>query len=173
MARRGMALSVLGLSPGGAWNDTSHQQALMKRIRGTLKVMPYLIAVLRPLLSITSLRKFMLRDEMEHGERMTAAEVRSMLHHALNCTIAQEFLHDGIPQVERLPADNTTPVRVVWGGCDKVLTFNEFGQPFLDRLGLKTHGVLPGCGHNPMYDDPAGVADVILEFVRSVEGGRA
>lgn len=172
MARRGVARSVLGLSPGGAWKDASHQQALLKRIRGTFKVMPYILPLVKLLVGAKSLRKLILKDEMEHGDRMSAAEVRGMLHHGMNCSIAHEFLDDGIAQIKRLPKGNTTPIRIVWCGNDKVLTFNEFGQPFLDILGLKTHGVLPGCGHNPMYDDPAGVANAILEFTRSVETGK-
>ncbi|AXQ29391.1 alpha/beta hydrolase [Solimonas sp. K1W22B-7] len=172
MARRGLARSVLGISPGGAWKDDSHQQALLKRIRGTFKLMPYLLPLLRLLIGFKFMRKLILRDEMQHGDKMSVQEVRGMLHHGLNCSIAHEFLDDGIAQIEPLPRDNTTPVRIVWCQNDRVLTFPEFGQPFLDRLGLKTNGWLPGCGHNPMYDDPAGVAKAILDFTRAVESGR-
>lgn len=172
LARRGFARSVLGFSPGGAWKDASQQQALLKKIRGTFKLMPYILPLVRILVSVKSLRKIILKDEMENGDRMSAKEVRGMLHHAMNCTIAKEFLHEGIPQVESLPKDNNTPMRIVWGGNDRVLTFKEYGQPFLDIFGLKTHGVLKGCGHNPMYDDPVAVADAILEFTRSVENAK-
>jgi pimeloyl-ACP methyl ester carboxylesterase len=173
MARRGIARSVMGISPAGAWGDERHYQALLKRIGGTFKLLPYLKPLLAPLMSSASLRKRFLRDEMEHGDYMTADEVRGMLHHGLQCTIAAGFLGSVIPQVEPLPADDKTPLRIVWCANDRVLTFNEFGQPLLDRLGLKTHGVLPGCGHNPMYDDPAGVAKAILDFTRAVESGAA
>lgn len=172
MARRGFARSAMGISPGGAWKDATYQQALLKRIRGTFKVMPYVLPLVKLLVGVKSLRKLILKDEMEHGDIMSVAEVRGMLHHGMNCTIAHEFLDDGIAQIEALPKDNTTPLRVVWCGNDKVLTFNEFGQPFLDIFGLKTHGVLKGCGHNPMYDDPEGVAKAILEFTQSVEKGK-
>ncbi|NGY04106.1 alpha/beta fold hydrolase [Solimonas terrae] len=169
MARRGVARSVLGISPGGAWKTDADQKALLGRIRKSFRLMPYLRPLLSPLLQIRSLRKRVLRDEMEHGDKMSPAEVRGMLHHALNCPIAREFLDEGIAQIEALPADNRVPVRIVWCGNDRVLTFREFGQPFLDRLGLKTHGVLRGCGHNPMYDDPEAVAGAILDFIGSVE----
>jgi pimeloyl-ACP methyl ester carboxylesterase len=173
VARRGLARSVLGLSPGGAWKDSSHQQALLKKIRTTFKALPYLMPILSPLLGFTSVRKWLLRDEMAHGERMPAAVVRDMLRRALKCRIAGDFLDDGIAPVQRLPPEIKIPLRVIWCEQDKVLTFNEFGQPFLDALGLKTHGILPGCGHNPMYDSPAGVANAILEFTQSVDGAAA
>lgn len=169
MARRGLARSVLGLSPGGAWKSDRDQNALVKRIRISLKFLPYIAPLLRLLLGIKFLRKRILQNEMEHGDRISAQEARETLHYAQKCAISDEFLDGGFTQIERLPEDNATPISIIWCGCDKVLPFDEFGQPFLDRLGIKTHGVLPGCGHAPMYDDPAGVANVILEFVRSVE----
>lgn len=172
MARRGFARSVLGISPGGAWKDISYQQSLLKRIRTTFKIMPYVLPLVRLLVSFKSLRKIILKDEMEHGDKMSAAEARGMIHHGMNCSIANEFLNDGIEQIKPLSKENSTPVRVVWCGNDRVLTFNEYGQPFLDILGLKTHGVLKGCGHNPMYDDPVAVASAILEFTRSVENAK-
>jgi pimeloyl-ACP methyl ester carboxylesterase len=173
MARRGVARSVMGVSPAGAWAGDHHYQALLKRIGGTFRLLPYLKPLLSPLMSSASLRKRFLRDEMEHGDRMSAAEVRGMLDHGLRCTIASGFLSSVIPQVEPLPADNQTPLRILWCGNDRVLTFTEFGQPLLDRLGLKTHRVLPGCGHNPMYDDPDTLAQEILDFTRAVESGTA
>ena len=35
----------------------------------------------------------------------------------------------------------------------RVLSFEDYGQPLLDVLGLKSHGSLPGRGHNPNWDD--------------------
>ena len=172
MVRRGLATSMTGVSAAGAWIDDPSYQALLKRIAGTFKLMPYLIPVLSPLMSITSLRKRFLRDEMEHGERMSAAEVRGMLRHAMQCTIAGEFLGSRLPQVAALPADDKTPLQMLLCGNDRVLTFAEFGQPLIDRLRLKTHTVLHGCGHNPMYDDPDTLARAILDFTRAVDDGK-
>jgi pimeloyl-ACP methyl ester carboxylesterase len=169
VARRGAARSVLAISPGGGWKDEAQKQKVLKKIRTGFKALPYITPILSPLLGITAVRKRLLQNEMAHPERMPAADVRGMLRSALKCKIAGEFLNGGIPAIERLPPRVNIPLRVLWCEHDKVLTFNEFGQPFLDALGLRTHGILPGCGHNPMYDDPAGVARAILEFTQSVE----
>lgn len=171
MARRGLARSVMGLSPGGAWKDDFYQQALLKRMQTTYRIGAFLQPLLSVLVGIRPLRKLLLRDEMEHGDKMSAAEVRGMLHHGMNCSIAADFLEAGIPQVEPLPEGHGIPMRIVWCGNDRVLTFKEYGQAFLDRMGLPSHGILPGCGHNPMYDDPPAVANAILDWVRSVENG--
>ncbi|PTU31856.1 alpha/beta fold hydrolase [Stenotrophobium rhamnosiphilum] len=170
MARRGVARSVLAISSGGAWKDDARMAKTIKQIRAIFKVMPYLKGPLSLLLGIKALRKLFLSGDMEHGNRMSAKEARGMVHHGLNCPIALEFLSGVLPQVESLPADNKTPISVVWCEKDSVLPFDEFGQPFLDRFGLKTHGVLVGCGHLPMYDDPEAVAATILENIRDVEG---
>ncbi|WP_428313050.1 hypothetical protein [Hydrocarboniphaga sp.] len=51
-----------------------------------------------------------------------------------------------------------------------MLTFREFGPPMLDR---QTHGVLHSYGHNPIYNDPAGVADAMPDCSQAVERGEA
>jgi pimeloyl-ACP methyl ester carboxylesterase len=91
----------------------------------------------------------------------------------LTLSIVEDYLDENVRAVAPLPAESTVPLRVVWGGSDRVLPFDGYGQPLLDLLGLKSHVVLPDCGHNPVYDDPQGVASAILAFTRSVEAGTA
>lgn len=94
------------------------------------------------------------------------------LARGLRCSIAGEFLRCSVDPIEPLPGD-APPVRVVWCEHDRVLPFAAFGQPFLDRLGLKAHGILQGCGHNPVYDNPQGIARAVLEFTWQVETSAA
>jgi pimeloyl-ACP methyl ester carboxylesterase len=173
MVRHGLARSALGLSPAGAWRLESEKVAFMRRARATYRKLPYLVPLMSPLLSVPALRKRILSSEMEHGERVPAAEARDVLRRILTLTIVDDYLDENVRAVAPLPADSTVPLRVVWGGCDRVLPFDGYGQPLLDLLGLKSHVTLPGCGHNPVYDDPQGVASAILEFTRSVEAGTA
>lgn len=168
LARRGIATSVIVFSPGGAWSSEAARDAVFNKIRGSFKLMPYLLPLLRLALRPAWLRKRLLRDEMEHADRMTYAEAMDMVDRGLKTPVAGEFLQGGFDMVEPLPAD-APPVRVVWCEKDRVLPFENFGQPFLDRLGLKTHGVLKDCGHNPVFDDPEGLAKAVLAFTRRVE----
>jgi pimeloyl-ACP methyl ester carboxylesterase len=65
--------------------------------------------------------------------------------------------------VDPLPADREYPVRLIWGTRDRVLAFQHFGQPMLDRLPGAGLVRLDGVGHVPMSDNPARVAELILE----------
>lgn len=108
---------------------------------------------------------------IEKRHRVTAADARDSLDRTLKMTILKEYFDEHLRPMRPLPADCKVPLRVVWGAEDKVLTFDGYGQPLLDLLGLKTHVMLPGCGHNPVYDDTQGVASAILDFTLAVDAG--
>jgi pimeloyl-ACP methyl ester carboxylesterase len=173
MARFGLARSSLGLSPAGTWRDRQVMAAFMRDARSKIGVLPYLAPLLKLAMTVPALRKRVLANEMEHGERVSAAEARDSLSRTLKMTILKEYFDEHIQPMEPLPADCTTPLRVVWGASDKVLTFDEYGQPLLDLLGLRAPVMLPGCGHNPVFDDTQGVASAILDFTRAVDAGRS
>ncbi|PTU31868.1 alpha/beta fold hydrolase [Stenotrophobium rhamnosiphilum] len=173
MARYGLARSALGLSPAGAWRDEAEKVAFISGARASFKLLPYVKPLLKLAFSSTALRKRLLAAGMEHGERISAAEARDSLDRLPTVKISNEYMNDHLRPMEPLPADCKVPLRVVWAEKDTVLPFEQWGQPLLDLLGLKTHVVLPGCGHNPVYDDPEGVAAAILEFTRMVESGEA
>jgi pimeloyl-ACP methyl ester carboxylesterase len=73
-------------------------------------------------------------------------------------------------QVQPLPAERDYPVRLVWGDRDRVIPFDGFGSAMLERLPGAELIRLPGVGHVPMSDDPAGVAELILEVTAAVDG---
>lgn len=171
MARYGLARSSLGLSPAGAWRDESEKNAFVRGARNSLKAMPYLKPLMNLAFTSTALRKRLLAGGMEHGERISAAEARDSLNRLPTTKISSEYMNENLRPLEPLPADCKVPLRVVWGSHDTVLPFEQYGQPLLDLLGLKTHVTLGGCGHNPVYDDPHAVADAILDFIREVERG--
>lgn len=169
MARQGLARSAMGLSPGGAWRDDTVSQAFVNRARGILKSLPLLIPIVLLLGRIRPLRKILLASEMQHGERVPYAALRDRYTRIGQMTILKEFLDAGLQQIEPMPADFKVPLNVTWCELDTTIPFDDFGIPMLERLGLKTHGLLKGCGHNPMFDDPEGVTKAILDFTRSVE----
>jgi pimeloyl-ACP methyl ester carboxylesterase len=173
MVRHGLARSAMGLSPAGTWRDEEEKRAFMRNARATYRKLPYLIPVMWPLLSVSALRKRILGNEMEHGERVPPAEARDVLRRIKTLSIVEDYLDENVQAVKPLPADSRVPLCVAWGGCDRVLPFDSYGQPLLDLLGLKSYVDLPGCGHNPVYDDTQGVASAILKFTRSVEVGAA
>ena len=169
MARYGLARSSLGLSPAGAWRDEAEKVAFIKRANTSFKLMPYLKPVMKLAFSSTALRKRLLAGGMEHGECISAAEARDSSDRLPSTAIAREYMNVNMRPIEPLPANCDVPLRVAWGSDDTVLPFEQYGQPLLDLLGLKTYVTLRGCGHNPVYDDPHTVADAILSFTREVE----
>jgi pimeloyl-ACP methyl ester carboxylesterase len=56
-----------------------------------------------------------------------------------------------------------TPIRIAWGEHDRVIPFERYGRPMLERVTTAQHQTLAGVGHVPMYDDPQAVAATILE----------
>jgi pimeloyl-ACP methyl ester carboxylesterase len=171
MVRHGLARSALGLSPAGAWKEREVMLKFVRDTRATFKAFPYVLPLINPLLGLAPVRRFFMRNEMEHGERVSAAEVRDAFRRILGMTIVEEFLDENLQPIAPLPQNHGVPLRVVWCGSDRVLSFENYGQPLLEVLGLKSHGTLPGCGHNPNWDDPQAVAAAILGFTRAVEGG--
>ena len=75
-----------------------------------------------------------------------------------------------LSQVQPLPADRDYPVRLVWADRDRVLPFDGFGAAMLERIPGAELIRLRGVGHVPMSDDPARVAELILQVTAAVDG---
>jgi len=60
----------------------------------------------------------------------------------------------------------TVPVTVAWGTRDRILWPRQARTAARELPGAR-HVVLPGCGHLPMYDDPALVARTIVDTCHS------
>jgi pimeloyl-ACP methyl ester carboxylesterase len=89
-------------------------------------------------------------------DRMKQRAIRDILETATD---------DDLPPAERL-GKLTMPVLLLWGRSERVLP-----PSYLDyfRRNLPKETVIeepPGFGHCPHFDDPARLADRILEFVR-------
>jgi pimeloyl-ACP methyl ester carboxylesterase len=54
-----------------------------------------------------------------------------------------------------------------------VIPFDGFGSAMLERLPGAELIHLRGVGHVPMSDDPAGVAELILQVAAAVDGAAA
>ncbi|WP_244970065.1 alpha/beta fold hydrolase [Nocardia cerradoensis] len=55
------------------------------------------------------------------------------------------------------------PVTIAWGNRDILLTYRTQSRRARQWLPQARHVTLPGSGHTPFYDDPAGCAKIILE----------
>lgn len=165
MARRGRALSVVALSPAGAFLRDKDRKRVIKMLSQARKMGIALGPKLGPLVRRPGGRKLLVRIASERGDLMTAAEMAASFDDLAACTIFEDFVHSvhtdgGIAEGIDVSAQ---PIRIAWGANDRVLPFKRYGQPMLDLLPGADHVMLPGVGHVPMWDDPQLIARTILE----------
>ncbi|MBT2469627.1 alpha/beta fold hydrolase [Streptomyces sp. ISL-66] len=165
MGRAGLTRSVTALSPAGFWTQGERRYAFaaLRAMRAGAAALPR-PAVER--LSRSAVGRAALTGTIyaRPGRRSPAAVVAETL--ALRgATGFEGTLAAGgsVRFTDDLPG---LPVTIAWGSRDRLL---------LRRQGVRAKQTIPGahlvrlpdCGHVPMNDDPALVARVILDTVRS------
>ncbi|MDP7731247.1 alpha/beta hydrolase [Mycobacterium sp. TY813] len=171
LARRGRAQSLVLLSPAGAWR--SH-----RRLRVTARSIRFLLSALarnsfraEAITERRLLRWAMLAGQVAHPHRVPRETLVTLIQATGHSPVVDPLLRVlHLYPVEPLPAERDYPVRLVWAEQDRVLPFKHFGSPMLERLPGAELIRLSGVGHVPMSDDPARVADLILEVTRGVDG---
>jgi pimeloyl-ACP methyl ester carboxylesterase len=160
-AAAGRAASATGLSPAGFWR--TEREATMAR--ATFKVMQAAGRRLRrygPALSRhTAGRALVYGAVLSRPSRMTAGQAQGDMagflaaHDALEAILAELG-----PFTGQIP--DGVPVTIAWGTKDRLL---RPPQVLVAKARLPQARIrpLPGCGHVPMTDDPALVADVLLQ----------
>mgnify|MGYP001610971394 CR=1 FL=1 len=126
----------------------------------------------RSLLPITArlgaIRKFALRDNAVHGERMTPAMVIALADAVLGCSVADDLL---ATTEAFAPLEVTSPTHIVWSERDRIFPLDPFAATARERVRGASHSVLNGVGHVPMLDNPELVARTILQHVARVSNG--
>ncbi len=158
-ARRGLARSVVAISPPGLWK--SHPPSQLKYIFGALRFaatkFPNLLkATMRNPLS----REMVLSVPVSLGSHRMPVDdaVRSVDELAAASAFEETFESTDAPFCGK---DISVPVTVAFGTRDLILTKRARRR---DGLPPQTRWVIkPGWGHVPMWVDPRGVAQLILE----------
>src|SRR5262249_26855159 len=120
------------------------------------------------------LRWALLAGQVAHPQHVPPQTLVTYIHTSGDSPVVDPLLRKLHPSpVAPPPADPDYPPRLVWGGRDLVLPFKHFGSPMLERLPGAELTRLAGVGHVPMSDDPARVAELILEVTRAVDGAAA
>lgn len=159
MAEQGMARSVAAISPAGLWPDDGpwHTRPVLK---GILLALSRARPATEWLLGFGPARSVMLGIPMSiRGHRIPATMARRQ---ARELTQAPGFMSTlkAVGPLEHL-ASITVPISVAFGRLDFLLTRRAQRQ---DRLPQHTRWSRPlGWGHVPMWDDPTGVAQWILD----------
>ena len=78
----------------------------------------------------------------------------------MGCTIMDDAAgwDEAAEPLDPLPC----PITLAWSEFDRLVPIEPYGRMARELLPGATWTVLPGVGHNPMFDDPALVARTIL-----------
>lgn len=171
LAVRGRARSVVAISPAGGWEAGSREESRLRRLfLRNHRALRLLGPRARALVSRPGLRKLVLRDVSAHPERYTPDQALQALEGARDCAIyldlLEAILRDGPP---RAFAGIDVPARIVWGTADRIIPHGRYARRLRDLIGAAEYVELDGLGHVPMVDDPALVAQAILDVTTAAD----
>lgn len=165
LGRRGRALSVVALSPAGAWAAPKDLKRVVRMFRAGNAMTARFGEKLVPLMRRPRARKLLLNAVAEHGDRLSAADATGMFQDMLDCLVVGDFL-DWVGTQEsfaRWHEPARYPITIAWSEHDRTIPFQRYGTPMLAANPEAHHVTLPGVGHVPMLDDPALVVRTIVE----------
>jgi pimeloyl-ACP methyl ester carboxylesterase len=157
---RGQASTVTALSPAGFWrsdNEARYARTVFKVMQVAGKtLLPVAPTVARSRLG----RALTYSAIVSRPGRMSPEQARGDMAAFVGAEDALNAILTGMTSFTgQLPAD--LPVTIAWGTRDRLLPQRQIlvAKAWLPRARLLP---LPGCGHVPMTDDPALVAQVLL-----------
>ncbi|HLK41671.1 MAG TPA: alpha/beta hydrolase [Polyangiaceae bacterium] len=162
LARRGRARSVCALSPAGFWGSaTSGPSRATSVLRATIHDTKRGRPILPLLARVPRFRRWAMRLNAVHGERVAAQELVSLADDLLGCVVAFDLLSttEFLAPFDPLPC----PTTIAWSAKDKVLPRDLHEPRARETVPQARFLVLDGVGHVPMFDAPDVVARVILE----------
>ena len=115
------------------------------------------------------LRKLLLRDVMTRGDQVPAQEAVKLVESSIRCSVVDDVfttIRSGTALLGDLDRIGC-PVLVVWGDRDRILPIERHAPRFRSEIPGVEFRTLRGCGHTPMWDDPALIASTIGDFAAS------
>jgi pimeloyl-ACP methyl ester carboxylesterase len=165
MAKEGAARSVTAISPAGLWRSPlgpsrRDTHALGRRLR----------PIIRALLRTKSGRRLLLSGSFARPNLVSAADARLLVNGYLDSVAYSDANREMRTAVFEHEGRVHVPVTIIWGQRDRVV-----GRPSRTRRPPGARYLeMPGWGHVPMWDDPEGVARLLLEATRlTAEQGNA
>jgi pimeloyl-ACP methyl ester carboxylesterase len=158
---QGRAATVTGLSPAGFWVNRS-QFSYAKAIFKIMEVTGAGIQRSAPRLSRSPAgRALMFAAVVSRPSRLSPEQALGDARAFLTARAAVDLILD-TPLWFTAAVPEQVPVTVAWGTKDRLLLPSQ-AKVAGRQLPQARHLPLPGCGHVPMTDDPALVAQVLLD----------
>jgi pimeloyl-ACP methyl ester carboxylesterase len=168
LAKRGRALSLVGLAPAGGWHREGGEGERLARLFTRQRRLAQAAAPrLRAAMRRPVLRRLAMRDVMRHGEQVPPTDVVDIVRASLGCAVFDrvlDSLRSGRGRIEGLE-EVTAPTLIAWPRHDRILPMPRYSERFPAELPGVEFRVLEGVGHVPMWDDPRLVVETIREFV--------
>ncbi|MDI1301127.1 MAG: alpha/beta hydrolase [bacterium] len=159
-AKQGLARSVVGISPGGLWKAEGISLHTATALRLTRWAAINIPGVAHQAMQFAALRSLIMALPVSVSSwKMPAADAVQCTKVFAAATAFDETLH----HASHFSGGTNLriPVTVAFGSRDWLLTASAQHR---DELPAHTRWIKPrGWGHVPMWDDPAGVATLILE----------
>jgi pimeloyl-ACP methyl ester carboxylesterase len=168
LARRGRARRLVAIAPMGQQTDAQAHRLATGIPRAHRSARRTRAAVM-PALALAPARRRVLAPLMAHGERLTPAMARHIVHAYTWCEASQIMDMQGpdgsYAQVDRA-SEITCPTLLVWGNRDRTATRDQM-ERYLAQLPDIRFVQIADAGHFPQLDEPERVADLILQFTAS------
>jgi pimeloyl-ACP methyl ester carboxylesterase len=165
LADRKRALTTVAIAPAGGWKLHSAETRRTIRI---FKQMHYSAKWFGPIgLELAKRprgRVLTMRDGMAYPDRLPGPLAQEWIR-AIRDTPAWKLLLEHSPGVNAPTTMDGLegPVRIAWGTRDRILPFERYSPGWKAVLPDADWVMLEGLGHVPMSDDPALIAQTILE----------
>jgi pimeloyl-ACP methyl ester carboxylesterase len=164
LARRGRALSVCALSPAGFWKPgVGRSNRAAEALRRTIQDTRRGRAVLPVLARFARFRRWAMRMNALHGDRLTPRELVARADDLLGCAAAADLLSttEGLAPLDPVPC----PITIAWSERDRILPLAAHAGRVHETVPGARFIVLNDVGHVPMFDSPEVVVRTILETI--------
>ncbi|HEY1442654.1 MAG TPA: alpha/beta fold hydrolase [Mycobacterium sp.] len=167
LLRRGRARSVVNFNGPFAWRNDRDIARLILFIalnEGLVRSGLIQAAAHRS----GAVRRRILRQVMNHGDRLSAEQVSTVFADARHCVLARPLLRTVLAEGPRPRLDvGAVPVHIAWSHGDRVVPYDRYGAPTAAHLPGAHLIRLAGVGHVPMWDNPELVVQTIDRAISS------
>lgn len=164
LARRGRADSVCAFSPAGFWPaGVSGSSRAADSLRDTIRDIRWGRPFLPILARSSRFRRWAMRLNAVHGNRLRASEIVELADDVLGCEVGRDLLRsdEALAPFPALPC----PVTIAWAERDRIFPVGIYAARTAEIVPGARSIVLRDVGHLPMLDSPELVARTVLEHV--------
>lgn len=175
LAGRGRAITTTAISPAAGWDMGSPEVDRAKRLFQMLQFqLKYFKPAALELAARPRGRMLAMRDAVAYPERLPGPLAVQWIEAAADTPCWRTLLkHADSYNVENSVASIDTPLRIAWGTKDRILPYRGYTPAHKRHFPHAEWITLEGLGHVPMSDDPARVAQTILDLSTAIAGDAA